>query len=73
MKKIISTILCISLLSSIICIPVSATDEIYLNANESITLDEFSDELNEMIEDNTALYEDVSEETTDNIAVSHMV
>ena len=71
MKKIISFILCLSLLASIICLPVSATEEIYLNASDSITLNEFSNELNEMIEDNTALYEAASEDTTDDVAVTY--
>lgn len=71
MKKITSSILCFSLLASIICLPVSATEGIYLNASESITLNEFSNELNEMIEDNTALYEAASEDTTDDVAVSY--
>lgn len=70
MKKIISTILCISLLSSIICIPVVATGDSFLNESANISLDEFSNELNEMIEDNVALYEDASEETTDDVAVT---
>ena len=45
MKKIISTILCISLLSSIICIPVSATEDVV--ASESI--EEFCEDVNEMV------------------------
>ena len=45
MKKIISTIICISLLSSIICIPVSATEDVV--TSESI--DEFCEDVNEMV------------------------
>ncbi len=45
MKKKISIILCISLLSSIICIPVSATEDVV--ASESI--EEFCEDVNEMV------------------------
>ncbi len=45
MKKIISTILCISLLSSIICIPVSAMEEVVV----SESIEEFCEDVNEMI------------------------
>ena len=70
MKKTISFILCVSLLASIICLPVSATDGIYLNANESISLDEFSNELNEMIVENSDLYENaVESESEETVAV----
>ena len=75
MKKIISTILCVALLTSIICIPVSAMGEDIASVvsfeENQISLDEFSNELNEMIEDNAALYEEASEETTDEVAVTY--
>lgn len=45
MKKLISTILCISLLSSIICIPVSATEEVVVSEN----IEEFCEDVNEMV------------------------
>ena len=45
MKKIISSILCISLLASIICIPVSATDEVVV----SESIEEFCEDVNEMV------------------------
>ena len=45
MKKIISSILCISLLASIISIPVSATEDVV--ASESI--EEFCEDVNEMV------------------------
>ena len=45
MKKIISSILCVSLLATIICIPVSATDEVV--TSESI--EEFCEDVNEMV------------------------
>lgn len=45
MKKIISSILCISLLVTIICIPVSATEEAVATEN----IEEFCDDLNEMV------------------------
>ncbi len=72
MKRIISIFIGITLL-------LSSYNSLYINASaefidsevrSNISLDEFSNELNEMIEDNTALYEDVSEETTDDVAVS---
>ncbi len=44
MKKIISTILCVALLASIICIPVSATEEV---VSESI--ENFCEDVNEMV------------------------
>ena len=70
MKKIISTILCVSLLSSIICIPVSATEDLYLNTSANISLDEFSNELNEMIEENSDLYENaVESESEETVAI----
>ncbi|MBE6801803.1 MAG: hypothetical protein E7530_02835 [Ruminococcaceae bacterium] len=45
MKKTISTILCISLLASIICIPVSATEEVVI----SESIEEFCEDVNEMV------------------------
>ena len=45
MKKIISSILCVSLLATIICIPVSATEDVV--ASESI--EEFCEDVNEMV------------------------
>ena len=45
MKKIISIIICISLLSSIICIPVSATEEVVV----SESIEKFCEDVNEMI------------------------
>lgn len=45
MKKIISAILCFSLLASIICVPVSATEDFV--ASESI--EEFCEDVNEMV------------------------
>ncbi len=45
MKKIISTILCISLLASIICIPVSATEDVVVSEN----IEEFCEDVNEMV------------------------
>ena len=47
MKKIISSILCVSLLASIICIPVSATDEVVV----SESIEEFCEDVNEMIKE----------------------
>lgn len=76
MKKIISCIICVSLVASIFGVPVSATTDIVVTdcdkeAEKQFSLDEFSNELNEMIEDNVALYEDASEETTDDVAVTY--
>ncbi len=45
MKKIISLILCVSLLASIICIPVSATGETVSTEN----IEEFCEDVNEMV------------------------
>ena len=45
MKKIISTILCVSLLALIICIPVSATEEVVV----SESIEEFCEDVNEMV------------------------
>ena len=45
MKKIISAILCFSLFASIICVPVSATEDAVATEN----VEEFCDDLNEMI------------------------
>lgn len=45
MKKIMSSILCVSLLASIICIPVSATEEVVV----SESIEEFCEDVNEMI------------------------
>lgn len=45
MKKIISTILCLSLQVSIICIPVSATEEVVV----SESIEEFCEDVNEMV------------------------
>ena len=45
MKKIISCILCFSLLASIICIPVSATEDVVV----SESIEEFCEDINEMI------------------------
>lgn len=45
MKKIISFILCVSLLASILCIPVSATEEFVV----SESIEEFCDGINEMV------------------------
>ena len=45
MKKIISTILCVSLLASIICIPVSATEDVVV----SESIEEFCEDVNEMV------------------------
>ena len=45
MKKIISSILCVSLLATIICIPVSATEDVV--TSESI--EEFCEDVNEMV------------------------
>ncbi len=45
MKKIISAILCISLLSSIICIPVSAIEEVVV----SESIEKFCEDVNEMV------------------------
>lgn len=73
MKRIISIFIGITLL-------LSSYNSLYINASAefidsevrgNISLDEFSNELNEMIEDNTALYEDLSEETTDDVAVTY--
>lgn len=76
MKKIISSILCISLLASIICVPVSATTDIvvtnnYANETEKqIALDDFSEDLVAMIEENSDLYENaVESESEETVAV----
>ncbi len=45
MKKIISLILCVSLLASIICIPVSATEEAVSTEN----IEEFCEDVNELV------------------------
>ncbi len=45
MKKVLCTVLCISLLASIICIPVSATEEVVVTEN----VEEFCADLNEMV------------------------
>ena len=45
MKKIISFILCVSLLASILCIPVSATEEVATSEN----IEEFCEDVNEMV------------------------
>ena len=45
MKKIISLILCVSLLASIICIPVSATEEAVSTEN----IEEFCEDVSEMV------------------------
>ena len=73
MKRIISILIAITLL-------LSSHNALYINASaefigsavrSNISLDEFSNELNEMIEDNTALYEAASEDTTDDVAVTY--
>ena len=45
MKKIISTILCVSLLATIICVPVSAMEEVVV----SESIEEFCEDVNEMV------------------------
>ncbi len=45
MKKVLSTVLCLSLLASIICIPVSATEEVVV----SESIEEFCEDVNEMV------------------------
>ena len=73
MKRIISILIGVTLL-------LSSYNSLYINASaeligseicSNISLDEFSNELNEMIEDNAALYEEASEETTDEVAVTY--
>jgi len=46
MKKIISTILCVSLLSSIICVPVSATEDVIVTENT----EEFCEDVTALVE-----------------------
>ena len=47
MKKILSCILCFSLLASIICIPVTATEEVI----DTESVEQFCDDLNKMIDE----------------------
>ena len=47
MKKIISTILCISLITSIICVPVSATEEVVATEN----VEEFCEDVTGLVEE----------------------
>lgn len=47
MKKVLSCILCFSLLASIICIPVTATEEVI----DTESVEQFCDDLNQMIDE----------------------
>ncbi len=73
MKRITGILIAITLL-------LSSYNALYINASatfigsevrSNISLNEFSNELNEMIEHNTDLYEAASEETIDDVAVTY--